>query len=334
MATTNKRTAMQRTTKVWQAVRPIAIRLGSLMLVSAIVIGAWLQFFAIVAPPPIETTPALIMIWASAALLLLALFPRMLDRIKRIKISDFELEFQDAVAKATAKDSTLVPRVEEQTFAQKGTFDDLASILREVERSPSKPVLLHVNIDRDDLVSIPMLFIYLFVLDLVGSSTIVLFVRSGRLNRTSSGIFADEIVGAVPGKTVMRVFLERVPALYRIYGSNAVRVFSENRMNPDGAKIADLGSIFFRDFRGSILEDGTDRYLTVGQVQNWFRGDMSTQTIQKELSATDLQAIRDAIVRGDEYLLVLDAERLNAVITLCSLMSSVTTRLWDESVEK
>lgn len=67
------------------------------LTVSIVLLGVWFGFIALISHFSVSTTPALIMVWASAFVLLLAAFPRLLETLKRIKVKDFELELQDAL---------------------------------------------------------------------------------------------------------------------------------------------------------------------------------------------------------------------------------------------
>ena len=68
--------------------------------------------------------------------------------------------------------------LDEYVFSQKGNFKNLNTLLREARQKPSKPILLVVNLRDGEYISIPMLFIYLFFLDLFGSSITVLFINN------------------------------------------------------------------------------------------------------------------------------------------------------------
>jgi hypothetical protein len=70
----------------------LAIPYRTLLLVSLVLAGVWYGFVKLIVRFSIGPTPALIMVWASAVVLFLAFFPHLLDKIKRVKIKDFELE--------------------------------------------------------------------------------------------------------------------------------------------------------------------------------------------------------------------------------------------------
>lgn len=197
--------------------REIFSRIIVLLLVAIVIFGAWYTFLSIVNGPPIDTSPALIMIWASVFILLLALFPNILDKIKKIKIKDFELELQDTVAMAISQDVISIADLDDHIFSTKSDFENLCDILATSFSFPNKPVLFVVNVKDNDYISILMLFIYLTFLDMIGSSITVLFVSARKHIKSFEDISKDAILGAISGKKVIRGLLRRFPRLFRIY---------------------------------------------------------------------------------------------------------------------
>ncbi len=317
--------------------KPAFQRVAAFLLVSAIIAGAWYGFISIVAPLPIATTPALIMVWLSVFVLFFVLFPNLLDKVKRIKVKDFELELQDTVAKATTSDFLSVPYFDEHIFSTKGDFRNLSDIMEQAARFPNKPVLLVVNLRDDHYISIPMLFIYLFFLDLVGASVTVLFVSSRKSVRSFSDIRRDSIIGAILGKKVMRVFLERFPRLSRIFD---FRRFNDNLRFEDffrsGRFRGEGFEHFFRNMAEIMHDLGTNRseYLSERDVENWFKSDLSKHTIEVSISDADIKEIRQAISKNDEFVLVLSDNRLNSVVSVCFLTRDMSRKVLENLIEK
>jgi hypothetical protein len=287
--------------------------------------------------PPIDATPALIMVWASVFVLLFVLFPNLLDKVKKIKVKDFELELQETVAKATSRDYLSIPDFDEHLFSTKGDFRNLGDIIEQALRFPNKPVLLVANLRDDHYISIPMLFIYLFFLDLVGASVTVLFVSSKQPIRTVSDIRRDHILGAVLGKKVMRVFLERFPRLIRIFD---FRRFNDNIRFEDlfrSGRFHGEGFEHFFHHLSDVLHDlGVNRseYLSERDVENWFTPDLSRHAVELSISETDIKEIQQAISREDEFVIVLRDNKLNSVASICFLTRDMSRKLLDELTKK
>ncbi len=327
----------EKTQAFLRVVRPIAKRVFSFLFVAAIIGGAWYGFLSIVKQPPIDATPALIMVWTSALVLLFSLFPNILDKVKKIKVKDFELELQETVAKATSKDFLTVPDLDEHIFSTKGDFRNLANILRQAARFPDKPVLLVANLRENTYISVSMLFVYLFFLDVVGSPVTVLFLSSRRRIQSFSDIRQDCILGAVSGKKVIRVFQERFPIFYRIY--NFGRFNDDIRFEDffrTGRFDDERFEHFFRHISQEIqdLETNRNRYLSELDVENWFKGHISSHAIELSISDSNVKEIRKAISKDDEFLLVLKDNRLNSVVSVCFLTRDMSSKVLEGLTEK
>ena len=59
------------------------------IFICIILSAAWYGFLFLVGNPPIATTPALIMVWVSVILLVISIFPKIFDKIKKVKIKVF-----------------------------------------------------------------------------------------------------------------------------------------------------------------------------------------------------------------------------------------------------
>jgi len=293
-----KRFSKERLPAFWQFIKPIVRRAIVILFVAAIIAGAWYGFISLVKKPPIDATPVLIMVWTSVFVLLFSLFPNILDKVKKVKLKDFELELQETVADVTSKDVLSVSDLDEHIFSTKGDFRNLANILQQAARFPDKPVLLVANLREGDYVSIPMLFVYLFFLDVVGSSVTVLFVSSRRRVRSLSDVKQDFILGAVSGKKIIRVFQERFPRFYRIYDFNRINdnirfedFFSNGRFS------GERFDHFFRHISDAIqdLETNKSRYLSERDVENWFKGDISRHAIEFSISGSDVKELLESV---------------------------------------
>ncbi len=323
--------------KFWLLLKPVLKRITIFLLVTAIVACAWFAFISIVAPLPISTTPALIMVWVSFFILFFVLFPNLLDKVKKIKVKDFELELQETVVKATSRDFLSISDFDEHIFSTKGDFRNLSKIIEQAIRVPDKPVLLMVNLRDDQYISIPMLFTYLFFLDLVGASVTVLFISSQHSIRILSDIRQESILGAILGKKVMRVFLEHFPRLSRIF---EFRRFNDNISFEDffrsGSFCGEKFEHFFHNMSGVIHDLGTNRseYLSKRDVENWFRGYLSQHKVQLSVSDIDIKEIRQAVSKDDDFVLVLQDSKLNSIVSVCLLTKDMSRKLLDSLTVK
>ncbi|MCX7110313.1 MAG: hypothetical protein NTX45_09320 [Proteobacteria bacterium] len=307
---------------------------------AVIVAGAWYGFLFMVKPPPMDTTPALIMVWASVCVLLFSIFPDFLAdifaKVKKIKVKDFELEFQESVTKASSKYLKSFPIDNQYNIGEKGSFANLCTIMKQARKSPEKPILLIVNVGDNSHVSIYMLFIYLFFIDIAGSSVTVLFIDSREpVHNNFSEINRRIIIGVTSGKLINRVFLEQFPNLIEIHkfllpeniGIRFQDFFLSGRFPYD-----DLVALF-RDIDDNIrklpIEDRDDQ-LTRYDVDNWFKTSLCKHIVELPISEKAIKEIRQILVSEDEFFLVFQNRELNAVVPTLTLTRSLSKKVLED----
>jgi hypothetical protein len=299
------------------------------IFIIGVLAGAWVGFLYLVDKPPIDTTPALVMVWISAIILLIAVFPKIFDKIKRLKVKDFEIELQETVKRTSEEDFISMDELDDYVFSQKGSFRNLTDILRQAKRNPKKPILLTANLRDGRYISTPMLFVYLFFLDLIGSSVMVLFVSSRNSLRSLKDISRKKILGLTSGKTALRIFYDRFPHFYRIFdvsrNSNVSfeEMFRRGKL-PDGID----DHLFHRCYemlREHRLEES--EYLTEDDVLTWFSDQLNIKAV--DLDATDSTIIKRAIENGDEFVIILKDNTLRSVIALCKITKNISAKVFD-----
>ena len=274
------------------------------------------------------------MVWASVAVALLALFPEALSRIKKLKLKDFELELQESIEKVANKPTLSVLGLEEHVFSMKGDLSRLEPIVEQALRFPSRAVLLVVNLRESHHVSIPMLFIYLFYLDLVGAPIMVLFVSTRSTLRNISDLTKSRVIGTIAGKRVLREFYEQFPSLSRIFVTQArndnfsvTRLFQTRRS--DGL-VTELANAVYRDMQESGF--GFREHLSTDEIQRWFGSELNVRSISSPPSISDTKTLLGAITSGDDYIHIFENTRLISVVSLCSLTKDLAQKALAERI--
>lgn len=325
--------------KFFQSLKALVVKYYKAVLkfvfIILIIAVAWYGFLYLVGDPPIDTTPALLMVWISVIVLLFALFPKVFDRIKRLKLKDFEVELSETVKKQTEEDFISMDEVNDYVFSQKGDFRNLIDIVRQARRNPDKPILLTVNVRDGDYISIPMLFIYLFFLDMVSNTLNVLFFSSRRPVRNFSDISRSSLIGIISGKKVIKTFYNRFPWLYRIFEFERFsNIRMEDFLRRDFFREHPSDSMFRRcyDFLREHRRNERE-FLTEGDVVAWFEKDLNNKIIDLDNIESNKQAIKDAIEKGDEFLIILENRAFRSVIAVCKVTRNISLKVF-ENVKK
>lgn len=291
---------------------------------------AWYGFIFLVGHPPIDYTPALIMVWLSVFIIFLALFPKILDRIKRFKLKDFEIELQESVKKSTAEEDFIsMDEFDDYVFSQKGDFRNLTQILKEAKRNPDKQILLTVNLRDGDYISIPMLFVYIFFMDLIGNPVNILFITSKKPIRHFSDITQKSILGIIPGKKAIKIFYDHFPWLMKIFEFGRFPDITLGKsFHRDYMKKFRKES-FFRNCYQFLREDRFDEseFLTEEDVISWFGKDLDTRTVNLDDIELNNQKIKDAIEQGDDFLIIIKNSSFRSVVAVCKVTRNISSKI-------
>lgn len=315
-------------------------RIFKFILLVFILILVWIGFLALVPTPPLDTTPALIMVWVTAAILLLGLFPSMIQLIKRIKIGNIELELRDSFSTSQPHDFISGMDIGGVSIdAIKGDANNLQTILAQILQRSDKPVLLTVNLTRD--ISKPFLFVYLLFIEPLARSTIVLFVARGPRFGRLGELRANEIIGVISGKELLRSFYLRFPSLF--VGTLSGGTDAGNVLEPSG--FVQVPSIFFiqnlfelcrkrisndlelelnRNRRFEDRANGPLGLLTRREVEVWLKDQLDTHTINASLNQEDLETLRERIIQGDKFIIILQGRHIRSIIELEGVANTIS----------
>lgn len=307
-----------------------------LRFISVIIIiaGAWFAFLTLIfKDPPIPPTPILIMIWTSVFLLLCTIFPSIFNRIKKIKFKDL-IEVELETASKTLRDQYMSFGEDEHIFTPKGNIYELQDILNQAIRRPFKPILLVVNLKNGENVSIPMLYIYLALLDIIGSSVTVLFISTPKRSQRISDISKDSLIGVVSEKTLLKALQRQYPYLLRIYYKIYQSEYPSDYLIEDLIRRGFNGewSINYLNNLYSYLREyiNEHEFLTEHDIFILLNDKLDNQIIDLSLGENNLRLIRDVLNRGNEYILSIKNRRLYSVVLLSYFTKSLSNKVLEE----
>ncbi|HEV8431450.1 MAG TPA: hypothetical protein VGQ41_26355 [Pyrinomonadaceae bacterium] len=299
-----------------------------LLPVGLILFGAWYGFLRLVNKPPLDATPVLIMIGGSILLLTLAFFPKILERVKTIKLKDFEIELEEAVAKsAPERYLSIEASGENPIFSEKGDLKHLKTIWKKAIQEPDRPVLLLVNLGGVNKISIVMLFKYLFFLDVISMKTIVLFISSPEEFASLTDVSQNSLIGVISGKRVLHTLSRRFPRLLKIFKGAGQGEFFNGELDfvPSDDSLRSLYLSLLAELTLNYPEQS--EFLTTSSVRTWFMDDLSAITIADSFIPSNITAIRKALSKGDEFLLALDDVHLKSIVISCQLTNRISQRV-------
>jgi hypothetical protein len=279
-------------------------RFSRFFLIPVLIFLAWYVFIWLVGTPPIDTTPALIMVWTSILIGVLAIFPILLKRISRIKFKDFELELQKEVEGISK--NILVTEMEipdHYLIFEKSDFGRLIEVIQLAKLNPDKSILLTVDLNKRIL--IPFLYTYIILLNAIGSSVLIHFISRGEGFLSNLGVANDSIV--------VKALVLRFPQLLDIIRDLP---FSEILERTDYQSNLE-GNL--RDLYETHRFNSPEYLLSENNVSRWLIGNLSNTTVNQEFIEKDIQKIKRAIMRNEKYIIVLQNDGQYSVISICDI---------------
>ena len=301
------------------------------IFVLIILASAWHGFLYLVGKPPIDATPALIMVWLSVFSLIITLFPKLFDRIKRLKLKDFEIELHETVRKSTIEEDFIsMDEADDYVFQRKGNFKNLIFIFKQSVINPEKPILLTANLKNGRYISIIMLFIYLFFLDLMGSTVHVLFLSSPRSIKYPTDILQNSLIGIISGKKVMGTFYDKFPHLFKIFELIRGSIRGEHEFKRDFFRSIlseELLHIYYNDLRNNWFHE--KELLTEDDIVSWFGRDLSKKFFNLDNIESYHQSIKAAIIDGDEFLIIIKDKAFRSIIAVCQVAKNLSLKIFE-----
>lgn len=289
-----------------------------------IIISTWKYFLYLIKKPPIDTTSALIMVWISAIILFITFFPDLFKNIKRFKFKNFEIEMKDSINKISGNDLIKYISAENFITGNKRDFNHLVKLIKKALINPNVKFLLVVNINNN--ISIPMLFIYLFLLDLINPISVV-FISSRNNDVTLENIKTDKLIGVISGKEVLQDFFRRFPGFSNIFLSEHIANKLSDNDNPSllNLKTENLLRIYNR-----LKDDLTNNkeYLTLENLLSWFTGKLSNHIINIEINNSDLNVLKNAIIYEDEFIILEKQGIINSIVPMCNLTKNISIKIF------
>jgi hypothetical protein len=305
--------------------------------------GVWFGFIRLVKKPPLDTTSVMIMVWVTAVILILALFPSILNNLKKVKVGNVEIELQESIQSSTTENFVSVSdlRLDDARYflGSKGGPEELFRILRRMYIDRKQPVLLTVNLRSG--ISKAFLFVYLFLMEKVGNLVIILFTNSSNNIREFQRLEKNDIVGVISGNNLIKEYYRRFPLLaYELRGENQ-RIFNDG-LNDLTTVLSERDIMRFleqcyetidrqqrrdaeRTERNQQLERG-DR-LSLSEVDVWLSNSLNKGFVDSSLTKADLESIIRSLMAGDDFLIVTEEKSIKTILVLEKFNRNISNKV-------
>jgi hypothetical protein len=284
-----------------------------------IILGsAWAGFVWLTQAPPVDALPALLMVWATAVVLLLAFFPSVLSRVGKLKVGELELELRDTVRSANTQSFVAVSDLSGayQMVNQKDA-GGLQTILARALEAPGKPVLLMIDL-QEQKITRAFLFSFLMLMDLLSERVIVTFAAPRKSAKEPGDLNIADIVGIISGKKLLLAYYRRFPSLMNIFirekGIGSVLESSGLVQTPSSELILAL----YEQCRTQISQDiqnekgrytelehpEMDERLMRLEVEKWLGAALNRRVVDASLLPADVATIHQALEEKNDYMIV------------------------------
>jgi hypothetical protein len=313
-----------------------------------IILGlAWVGFVWLTQAPPVDALPALLMVWATAIVILLAFFPSVLSRVGKLKVGELEFELRDSVKSANTQNFVSVSDLSSayQMTSQRDA-GGLQTILARTLEAPGKPVLLMIDL-QEKKITRAFLFAFLMLMDLLSERVIVTFTAPRKTTKEPGDLNIADIVGMISGKKLLLAYYRRFPSLMNIFirekGIGSVLESSGLVQTPSSELILALYdqcrmqiSQDIQNEKGRYIElehPDMDECLSRREVEKWLGDSLNRQVVDVSLQPADVATIHQALEEKNDYVIVAANGGFKSVLALDEFSQAIAHKVLGSMVE-
>lgn len=299
-----------------------------------VLLPVWIGFLYLIRAQPVDPANALIMVWLTALVMILACLPEIFALFKRVKWGDVELELRDTLRDADSEFHTIQNLDDRFIFTLKKGLDELADLVKRIATRPETPVLMKIDVGHGQ-VSWPVLYTYVIVLETLGAPIRLLFLdsseataASGLSQRRPRHMPVSNILGVLSGRRFLIVCQSRWPALKMLLLSvgwqSHQNLASSEELGFDSHNLARLcdrvRAVMERDFN-DLQQLGVR--LSCQQFQEWLADEADRLIVDVELGSRDLGVIEKALRQRRKFLIAALGSEFHSVVAVCTLTRHV-----------
>ncbi|MFW5976697.1 MAG: hypothetical protein ACOCQS_01995 [Bacillota bacterium] len=325
---------MNKFKSLWYCIKPYFKRIGIIGLVTLILISGWKGLIFLTGDPPLsDIWPALIMVWLSIFVLILAVFPQLFDKIKKVRIKDLEIILEKVLKDSPQREILSFSEYKiEQVEFEEGNFKNLKNLIKKSILEPDQPLIIVANLSNN--IPLSLIFTYLFLLSFVSPSVVVLFI-SARSNSESEDIIPENVIGAITGKDMLSTFYQLFPDLLNLF----------NLFNKQG-KVSDVfHSGKFKDFSFARFSQKADEilsrvefessdYLTKTDIRRWYGNKICSEIIDLSLDNVNYRKIFKALKNNDDYLIISENNKVKTMVSVTDIAKNISLKTLENFYEQ
>jgi hypothetical protein len=296
----------------------------------------------------VDAIPSLLMVWATAIILLLAFFPSVLGNVGRFKVGDVEFELRDSVKNANTQNFVTISDLSSahQMTSQRDTAG-LQTILARTLEAPGKPVLLVIDLQEQNI-TLAFLFAFLMLMDLLSERVIVVFAAPRKTAEEPSELNIADVVGVVQGKKLLLAYYRRFPSLMNIFireqGISSVLESSGLVKIPSSELILALYDQCRTQISQDLRAEGgryielkhpeMDERLSRREVKKWLADALNHRVVDaSSLLTSDIAKIHQALEEKNDFVLVAANGGFKSVLDLDDFSRGIAHKALGSLVE-
>jgi hypothetical protein len=313
----------------------------SRLLTILFVLGlVWVGFLWLTQSPPVDAIPAVLMVWATAIILLFAFFPAAIKNIGKFKIGEVEFELRDTLKSANIREFLSISNLSRAyQMTSQGNTGGFQTILAQALETPDKPVLLVVDLQEQKMTR-AFLFAFLMIMDFLSERVLVVFAEPRKRIKEPENLNIGDIIGVISGKRLLRAFYRRFPSLMNIFvREQAVHSVLESNglvQIPSSELILALyeqcHSQISNDLKNKkdwyLDEESSelDERFTHHEIEGWLKKTLSQYVVGDAFLPADIATIHQALEEKDDYVIVAKDQGFKSVLVLNEFSRAVTQK--------
>lgn len=274
----------------------------------------WAGFWIWTKQFSIGETTALILAAVAFLAIVIKANPGILDYIKRIKIGDFEVELNQRIEDVSSEYNLVLPEEGDIELRPKAGLEYLYEDIYKMKKSPRKKIILKADLKDGSYISIPMLYLYMWLYDYFGELVALVFLSTYKRRK-------PEIFGVISAERAFKILDRKYPRYRRVLSAIQEDFYTFHQKK-------DSITNLYWDLKGN--ERGILNYKIFNDL---FLDYLDKETIDYPISKENYNKLLNLIESNREYVILMEEGQLKSVISI-SLITRIIAKDYLYSILK